>query len=424
MPRHFIRTIAIAVALAASTIVTAADTSSRARAYAAVADALAVRTRATAADAPTPASLGRKIFFDPSLSASGQMACSTCHDPAHAHAQTNDLAAQFGGPLLDTAGTRAVPSLRYLNSFGFFFDNEGTPTGGFNRDGRATSLAEQAERPFLSANEMANGDAATFAAKLALAEYADEFRYVFGADVFDDADGAFFRARFAVEAFEKTDPELHRFDSKYDLFLAGKVMLSPSELRGLALYNRPDKGNCQACHPSARGSDGSPPLFTDYTYDNLGVPRNAEIPANADPAYFDLGLCGPVRTDLAERTDLCGAFKVPTLRNVATRQAFFHNGLFKNLRDAIRFYVRRDTNPDEFYPRDAQGIVDKFDDLPPEMHRNVNTAEVPYDRQPGQAPRLNDAEIDDVVAFLGTLTDGYDPATDSADPARPLATQD
>ena len=423
MSRHFIRTIAVAIALAASTIVTAADTS-RARAYAAVADALASRTRASAADAPTPASLGRKIFFDPSLSASGQMACSTCHDPAHAHAQTNDLAVQFGGPLLDQAGTRSVPSLRYLNRFGFSFDDEGTPNGGFDRDGRAMSLADQAERPFLAANEMANGDAATFAAKLALADYADELKQVFGADMFDDADGAFFRARFAVEAFEASAPELHRFDSKYDFFLAGKVMLSPAELRGLALYNRPDKGNCQGCHPSARGSDGSPPLFTDYTYDNLGVPRNAEIPANADPAYFDLGLCGPVRTDLAGRTDLCGAFKVPTLRNVATRQVFFHNGLFKNLRDAIRFYVRRDTNPDEFYPRDAQGIVDKFDDLPPEMHRNVNTAEVPYDRQPGQAPRLNDAEIDDVVAFLGTLTDGYDPATDSADPARPLATQD
>ena len=422
MPRHFIRTIAIAVLLAASTTVTAADTS-RADAYAAVADALAARSRATAADAPTPASLGRQIFFDPSLSASGQMACSTCHDPAHAHAQTNDLAVQLGGPLLDTAGTRAVPSLRYLNGFGFFFDSEGTPTGGFNRDGRAMSLLDQAERPFLSANEMANGDAATLVAKLELAAYADEFRQVFGADVFDDTDGAFFRARFAVEAFEQSDPELHRFDSKYDAFLAGKVMLAPAEFRGLALYNRPDKGNCQACHPSARGPDGAAPLFTDYTYDNLGLPRNAEIPANADPAYFDLGLCGPFRTDLAERTDLCGAFKVPTLRNVATREVFFHNGLFKNLRDALRFYVRRDTNPDEFYPTDASGLVEKFDDLPTAMHRNVNTEEVPYERRPGQAPRLNDAEIDDVVAFLGTLTDGYDPATDTADPARPLAPQ-
>jgi cytochrome c peroxidase len=420
MPRHFIRTIAVAAALAAGTRVAAADTS-RASAYEAVAGALAARARATTAAAPTPASLGRKIFFDPSLSASGQMACSTCHDPAHAHAQANDLAVQFGGPLLDTAGTRAVPSLRYLNSFGFFFDDEGTPTGGFNRDGRSASLLDQAERPFLSANEMANGDASTFSAKLALAAYADEFRQVFGADVFDDAAGTFFRARFADEAFEETDPELHRFDSKYDYFLAGKVMLSPAEFRGHALYNRADKGNCQGCHPSARGSDGAPPLFTDYTYDNLGLPRNAQIPANADPAYFDLGLCGPARSDLAGRTDLCGAFKVPTLRNVATRQVFFHNGLFRNLRDALRFYVRRDTNPDEFYPRDANGIVDKFDDLPPDMHRNVNTGEVPYDRHPGQAPRLSDTEIDDVVAFLGTLTDGYDPATDTADPSRPLA---
>lgn len=422
MPRQFIRTISVAIALAASTMATAAD-SSRARAYAAAADALVARVRANAnADAaPTPASLGRKIFFDPSLSASGRMACSTCHDPAHAHAQTNDLAVQFGGPLLDQPGTRSVPSLRYLNPFGFFFDSEGTPTGGFDRDGRAMSLLDQAERPFLSANEMANGDASTFAAKLALAEYADELKQVFGADMFDDEDGAFFRARFAVEAFERTDPELHRFDSKYDAFLAGKVMLSPAELRGLALFNRADKGNCQGCHPSARGSDGSPPLFTDYTYDNLGLPRNADIPANADPAYFDLGLCGPVRTDLAGRTDLCGAFKVPTLRNVATRQAFFHNGLFKTLRDALRFYVRRDTNPEEFYPRDENGVVQKFDDLPLAMHRNVNTGEVPYDRHPGQAPRLDDAEIDDVIAFLGTLTDGYDPATDTADPSRPLA---
>lgn len=422
MPRQFIRTISIAIALAASTMATAAD-SSRARAYAAAADALAARVRANAnADAaPTPASLGRKIFFDPSLSASGRMACSTCHDPAHAHAQTNDLAVQFGGPLLDQPGTRSVPSLRYLNPFGFFFDSEGTPTGGFDRDGRAMSLLDQAERPFLSANEMANGDASTFAAKLALAEYADELKQVFGADMFDDEDGAFFRARFAVEAFERTDPELHRFDSKYDAFLSGKVMLSPAEFRGLALFNRADKGNCQGCHPSARGSDGSPPLFTDYTYDNLGLPRNADIPANADPAYFDLGLCGPVRTDLAGRTDLCGAFKVPTLRNVATRQAFFHNGLFKTLRDALRFYVRRDTNPEEFYPRDENGVVQKFDDLPLAMHRNVNTGEVPYDRHPGQAPRLDDAEIDDVIAFLGTLTDGYDPATDTADPSRPLA---
>jgi len=244
-----------------------------------------------AADEPTPASLGRKIFFDSTLSGSGQMSCASCHDPVHAHAPSNALPVQFGEPDLDVAGSRSAPSLRYLNNFPFSFDSEGTPNGGFNRDGRAQSLLEQAERPLLAANEMANGDAATFIAKLAVAAYADEFKRVFGDDVFADVEGAFFRARFAIEAYEQSEPALHPFDSKYDFFLAGKVMLSNAELRGLALFNRPDKGNCQACHPSARGADGAPPLFTDYTYDNLGVPRNAEIPANMDPAYFDLGLC-------------------------------------------------------------------------------------------------------------------------------------
>ncbi len=120
-----------------------------------------------------------------------------------------------------------------------------------------------------------------------------------------------------------------------------------------------------------------------------------------------MGLCGPERTDLADRLDLCGAFKVPTLRNVATRKVFFHNGQFKTLRDALRFYVRRDTDPAEFYPLDAQGVPQKFNDLPVALHSNVNTSEVPYDRRFGEAPRLTEAELDDLEAFLGTLTDGY-----------------
>src|SRR5206468_1647166 len=122
--------------------------------------------------------------------------------------------------------------------------------------------------------------------------------------------------------------------------------------------------------------------------------------------YFDLGLCGPDRTDLVERSDLCGAFKVPTLRNVATRRVFFHNGRFTTLREALRFYVRRDTDPAAFYPQDESGAVHKFDDLPAELAANVNTVEVPYDRKSGEAPRLTEAELDDLEAFLNTLTDG------------------
>jgi len=152
-----------------------------------------------------------------------------------------------------------------------------------------------------------------------------------------------------------------------------------------------------------RGSD-----FTDFTYD-IRVPRNPATPANADPAYVDQGLCGPFRTDLAQRTDLCGAFKVPTLRNVAVTAPYFHNGRFKTLKEVVGFYVRRDTNPEEWYPVAADGSVRKFDDLPPQYHGNANVTEVPYNRHLGDAPALTPDEIDLVVEFLNTLTNHYQP---------------
>ena len=167
-----------------------------------------------------------------------------------------------------------------------------------------------------------------------------------------------------------------------------------------------------ACHPSALGENGELPLFTDFTYDNLGVPRNPHIAANADPAHYDLGLCDAPMTALREREDrakLCGAFKVPTLRNVALRKVFFHNGVFTDLRDVLRFYVQRDTHPERWYPRKADGSLDIYNDLPSDLRGNINTSEPPYDRQPGMEPALNEAEIDDLLAFLQTLNDGYRP---------------
>ncbi len=354
------------------------------------------------------AQLGELIFKDQSLSASGKQSCATCHSPDNAHGPANKLSAQLGGANGDVQGFRAAPSLRYLNQNpAFFFDKEGTPTGGIDRDGRAQSLAEQAERPFLAPHEMANASKQEVIDKLKKAPYVEQFRAQFGAAILDNAGQAFSRMTFALQKYQLEDAEFHPFDSKYDQFLAGKVKLSDQELRGLALFNDPAKGNCIGCHTSARGADGASPLFTDFTFDNLGVPRNKKLAATADPAYFDLGLCGPDRTDLAARTDLCGAFKVPTLRNVATRQTFFHNGAFDNLKDVVAFYVRRDTNPEEWYPAGADGVVQKFNDLPPQYRKNVNTTEVPYNRQPGMAPALSPGEIDDVVTFLGTLTDGY-----------------
>ena len=127
---------------------------------------------------------------------------------------------------------------------------------------------------------------------------------------------------------------------------------------------------------------------------------------NRDRSFFDLGLCGPERADLRQKEEYCGLFCTPSLRNVATRRAFFHNGAFKDLRRVVAFYVQRDAQPEKWYPRDASGAVRKFDDLPPQYLANVNR-EPPFDRGLGDKPALSSDEIDDVVAFLKTLTDGY-----------------
>jgi cytochrome c peroxidase len=269
------------------------------------------------------ASLGREIFNDESLSASGRMSCATCHDAAYAFARRPGQGpVAVGGANLDIAGFRKVPSLRYLaRTPAFFFDRKNgkvTPTGGLARDGRANTLAEQARLPLLSPQEMANASAQDVAEKLSRASYAMHFRSVFGENIFAEPRMAFQKALRALQQFQLEDTaQFAPFSSKYDYFLAGKTQLSLQEQRGLALFEDPQKGNCAACHPSARGEDGQPPLFTDFTYDNIGVPRNAAIPANQNERYFDLGLCGPFRKDLSRHTELCGAFKVPTLRNVA-----------------------------------------------------------------------------------------------------------
>ncbi len=364
-----------------------------------------------AADAPRlseKAALGEKIFEDVSLSASGRQACASCHNPDSGHAPDNALAVQLGGPLLDQPGNRVAPGLNYLSSnTAFHFDDEGTPTGGFFWDGRAASLQAQASGPLLAANEMANASVVDVVTKLSRATYAEEFKRVFGADIFTRPDEAMAQLTLALQMYQLEDTDFRAFSSKYDQFLRGRAALSTQESRGLELFNNPSKGNCADCHPSQKAADGSHPLFTDFTYDNLGVPRNAALAQNADPAFFDLGLCG--RVDMAARSDLCGAFKVPSLRNVALRKVYFHNGRFTTLKDVVTFYVQRDTQPEKWYPLNADGTVKKFDDLPALYHANVNTAEVPYDRGLGDAPALSDAEVDDVVAFLRTLSDGYKP---------------
>lgn len=374
---------------------------SRAQAYA----------RAAALDA-----LGRKLFADPSLSASGRVACATCHDPRFAYGPPNSLDVQLGGKTMREPGLRAVPSLKYLQAVPQFAehyyesDDEGDPsvdngpTGGLTWDGRVDRRRDQARLPLLSPFEMANDGAADVAAKVRKAAYSDEMREIFGSTIFDDSGRAFAGVVEALEVYQQNAAEFYPYSSRYDAYLAGHAQLSPQEKRGLTLFNDPAKGNCANCHRSAPGNDGTPPQFTDYGLIAIGVPRNRHIPANADPNFYDLGACGPLRSDLAGRREFCGLFRTPSLRNVALRRTFFHNGSVHNLREAVAFYVERDTDPAKWYPRDADGKVRKFDDVPAQYHGNIND-EQPFGARTADQPALSASEIDDIVAFLKTLSD-------------------
>jgi cytochrome c peroxidase len=363
--------------------------------------------------------IGRAMFFDKTLSANGRVACASCHDPAFAFGPSNGAAVQ-PGVRATVRGFRATPSLRYLHSLPPFsehhFDNEGDdsvdlgPTGGHTWDGRAGSAHEQARLPLLAPDEMGNADEAAVVRRLERAPYADQMRAAFGADVFADTAQAFMAATVALEVFQQSPREFYPYSSRYDDVLRGQATLTPREARGLALFNDPSKGNCASCHLSTPTADGAFPLFTDFGHIAIGVPRNEGLRANDDPRFFDLGLCGPLRRDLAvkpgapDANGYCGRFRTPSLRNVALRKVFFHNGAVRSLDEAVRFYATRDTDPRRWYGRDARGKTRRYDDLPSRYHGNVNT-EPPFGGRPGSTPALNDAEIGDIVAFLKTLTD-------------------
>jgi cytochrome c peroxidase len=291
-----------------------------------------------------------------------------------------------------------------------FVDDEGDdsidqgPAGGRTWDGRAQSAHDQARVPLFSEFEMANADAESVVAKIERGMYAAEFRKTFGGRVFEDRGLAFKAVLLALETYQETPQEFYPYSSKFDAWLRGQVNLNEQEARGLAAFNDPARGNCARCHPSAV-RDGAFPQFTDFGYAAVGVPRNRMIPANASPRYFDLGLCGPWRTDLQNSSEYCGMFRTPTLRNVALRRVFFHNGVFHRLDEAVRFYALRDTQPELWYPVKASG-VDKFDDLPPRYQANIDVLP-PFERHRGERAALSDADVADIVVFLNTLTDGY-----------------
>jgi cytochrome c peroxidase len=362
------------------------------------------------------AQLGRRLFFDPALSASGKQSCASCHSPEHAYGPPNDLSVQLGGPDMKQPGRRAVPSLRYLEFTPKFTrdyripgpddSEEEGPTGGFTYDGAVDSLHEQALIPLLSPYEMANRNAAAVTARLRDAGYAAVFKQVSGTDLGRDPQRALEQATLALEAFQLEDPSFRPYTSKFDAVMSNHADFTAAELRGFSLFNNPAKGNCAQCHVNVPGPGGRPAQFTDFGLVAIGVPRNRAIPANRDPHYVDLGVCGPYRKDQAKQTDLCGLFMTPSLRNVATRHVFFHNGVFHTLEETMHFYVERDTDPRKWYPR-VHGKVVKYDDLPPRYDANIDTIDGPMNLKTGDAPALDESEIHDVIAFLGTLDDGY-----------------
>ena len=396
-----------------------------------------VTPSAPASPALTPAAqVGAKLFFDPSLSGSGKMSCATCHDPNHAYAPANNLSVQLGGKDGKQPGTRAVPTLmykEYTNAYSDTFENPDMisapgPGGGLTWDGRANTIAEQAAIPLLAPNEMAADSKAAVVDAVRQGAHADAFRQAYGANVFDDTDRAFSLVGAALQAFQVEDRSFHPYSSKFDRYRTNKVggALTDAELRGLRVFLDPNKGNCMACHLLGGGNDGSQDMTSDYSFAAIGVPRNREIPANADPKYFDLGLCGPLRTDHRPGRDkgakeTCGMFKTPVLRNVATRQAFMHNGVFHALEDVVRFYNTRDTAPEKWYPRDGKGRVNKYDDLPAQYRANLDE-QMPLDqRRAGSKTPMTDAETQDLIAFLKTLTDGFVPPANAAQPANTVA---
>jgi len=411
----FTRTLLASASLALSLSIEAADTTKPAAPTSFYGTLMVHRPDVTAMT-----TLGRALFFDPRLSASGSMSCATCHSPVHAYGPPNGLAAQLGGRDGKLQGGRAVPSIRYVQGVPSFTEHffEGGddgndsedqgPVGGHTWDGRAQSVHEQAQLPLLSPLEMANSSPADVANKLRRAGYVEQMGKVFGKDVVSNDTQVFNAALMALEVFQQAPNEFYPYTSKYDAYLRGQAKLTTQEARGLSVFNDENKGNCASCHVSAI-KGGVMPAFTDWGFIALGVPRNKALAANHDKAYYDLGLCGPERKDLSNKPEYCGLFRTPSLRNVATRKVFFHNGGFHSLEDVVAFYATRDTAPQRWYPRDAHGKVLKYDDLPPQYHDNVNV-DGPFGGKAGSKPSMSPAEIKDVVAFLKTLNDGYVPS--------------
>ena len=333
--------------------------------------------------------LGKLLFFEKSLSTPAGQDCAFCHDPAAGFADPDINLPVSRGARPGIYGNRNDMTVAYAAFISplHYDQEEEVWVGGLFWDGRANTLFEQAAGPPLNPLEMANPDTVTIAESLRALDYANLFIDIFGPDALVDAGSAFNFMLEAIVAYEESS-EVSPFNSKYDYWLKGEAELTEAEMQGLQIFLNEEKGNCIACHPNFPTVKGAGPLFTDYTYDNLGVPKNPEnpfylLPEELNPDGFDfvdLGL-GVTVNDSREN----GKFRVPTLRNVTITGPYMHNGVFKTLFEVIAFYNTRDLAA---WPT-------------PEVAENVNYDEL-GDLQ------LTNQEIEDLVTFLSTLTDGWE----------------
>ena len=350
--------------------------------------------------------LGAKLYFDADLSEPSGQACADCHQPFAGYADPAQDLPVSEGVIPGRFGGLNAPSAAYMPwSPVLHQDADGVWTGGAFWNGRASGwtdgkpLVEQAKGPFLNPGEMNNSGESEVVRDVRKSSYAGLFQIVYGKAAFNDADAAYHSVADAIAAFESSS-KVNTFSSRFDAFAAGdEFALSEQEKLGLDLYE--GKALCSQCHPStpgdySTGQAAGKALFTDYTYDNLGLPYNtafAEPPLSFD-FVPDVGLGGFLREagkgeDVAAAAD--GAFKVPTLRNIGKTAPYGHNGYFATLQDIVHFYNTRD--------------VDAAAWPAPDVPQNVNMEEL------GDLGLTPDEEAA-IVAFLLTLDDQaeFDPS--------------
>ena len=431
--------------------------------------------------------LGSKIFFDQMLSINRNQSCSSCHVPEAGwvgdDSKINEAGAVYEGSIKGEFGGRKPPSSAYASLAPIFYADFGNRllgdndeelaldplfVGGNFWDGRATGwelgnpAADQAQGPFLNPVEQALPDAACVVYRVCEGKYGDLFDEVWTPNACNiswpndieevckqpngevslsdqdrmKVDNAYDRVALSVAAFEGSKAS-NAFTSKIDAHRAGRYEFTEEEALGRDIFR--GKGLCSACHVGTPGPGAAPPRVTDFTVDNLGVPKNPENPASiADPTWADPGLEGflsNVPGFIAYADANLGKHKVPTLRNVALGscealeeddddydedederrkpskedgkcivKAYMHNGYFKSLKQVVHFYNTRDVKDS----CESVGIVDATAEVAiandcwpaPEVAENVNVDEL------GNLG-LTEAEEDALVAFMEAMSDGY-----------------